>query len=91
MAATNIIDKYSVSGLALNRLCMHNIRTRVHCRRMLVWCSLLSLVVITAINVYAVHAKFVMRVSTNTQDFRKYSIRATKYMRVMPSHSSSLN
>ena len=40
---------------------MHNKHTRVHCPRMLVWCSLLLLVVIAAINVHAVHANLLCK------------------------------
>ena len=35
---------------------MHNKRTHVHCPTMLMWCSLLSFTVITAINAHAVYA-----------------------------------
>ena len=48
--------KVFVSELALNHLHMHNKHTCVHCPRILVWCSVLLLMAITAINVCAVHA-----------------------------------
>ena len=46
-------NKRFVLALALNRLGMHNKRTRVLYPKMHVWCSFLSLVTITAISVRA--------------------------------------
>ena len=58
MAVTKIMNKVIhayVSALALKCLHKQNKCTRVHCPRMLMWCSLLLLAVITAINMHAVH------------------------------------
>ena len=57
----NKIINVFVSALASNLLRMHNKRTSVHCPRMLMWCSLLLLVAITAIKVHAVHSNFLCR------------------------------
>ena len=55
-----VINVY-VSALTLNRLCMQNKRTHVHCPRTFVWYSLLLLVMVIAINVCAVHANLSCR------------------------------
>ena len=82
-----------VSALALNRLRMHNKRMRVprrvYCPRMLVWCSLLLLVAITAINVHAVHANLLYRclqtreIFKNTrQELQNARVRFTRMLQV---------
>ena len=48
----NKVANVYVSALALNCLCMH---MRVYCLKIPMWCSLLLLVLITVINVCAVH------------------------------------
>ena len=80
-----------VSASALNRLHIHNKCTRVHCPRMLVWCSLLLLVAIKAINVCAVHANFSWKCLQTREIFKNtYSIGVTKYTCVICA-ASSLN
>ena len=57
----NKVINVFVSTLALNHLLMHNKCMRVHCPTIFVWCSLLLLVAITAINVCVVHANYSCR------------------------------
>ena len=59
----------------------------VHCPRMLMWCSLLLLVVITVINVCAVHANLLCRCLQHA----RFSTGVTKYMHMMHLWALSLN
>ena len=69
---------------------MHYKRTHGHSTRMLVWYNLLLLVAITAINLRALHAKFLFR-CLKTYKILKILDRVTKYTRVMCLHASSIN
>ena len=59
-----------MSALALNRSHMHNKHMHVHCPRMLMWCSLQSLMAIKAICVCAVQANLSCRCLQTREIFK---------------------
>ena len=65
----------------------------MHCPRMLMWCSLLLLAAITAINVHAVHVNLLCMCLQTREIFKILDsyIGVTKYTHVMHSGASSLN